>query len=385
MIYKKYKNIYDKFIEHYKNVHVNPWHEINEEELKIIETDLINKMDIEDEYTFKYFVDFIIKKLSGKSDAHTRYEAVSPIPANFRIYDNEVFVNFPDTLKYSKLQSINGIDINCIIEELEDVITYGTKGKRKYELEKSLFNRYILFGLPSLRGSNGLCFEVQKKDETIEKIIFNKNEDYSEEMFDYKKYRYGNPGEYRFEENCLIYTHSSVQINFKEKIELSIQKLKFEDLSNIDTIIIDIRGNTGGHAGLNKILMDYLKDCIDKKLICLTDYRVFSGGRYALRDLINLGATTIGEEIGTPINCYGNSDWINVENHYFSSSSCYFSPFVGWSASSKEEFKNEVTEELLIPYIFKPDILTVQNKDDYMKGFDSILEYAIGYNKTKRR
>lgn len=51
--------------------------------------------------------------------------------------------------------------------------------------------------------------------------------------------------------------------------------MRSEDLSNIDTIIIDIRGNTGGNAALNKILIDFLKDNSDKLLICLTDYRVF--------------------------------------------------------------------------------------------------------------
>ena len=33
MIDIRYKNIYDKFVEHYKYVHVNPWHEIDENQL----------------------------------------------------------------------------------------------------------------------------------------------------------------------------------------------------------------------------------------------------------------------------------------------------------------------------------------------------------------
>ena len=35
MISPKYKEMYDAFINHYKDKHVNPWHEISEEELNI--------------------------------------------------------------------------------------------------------------------------------------------------------------------------------------------------------------------------------------------------------------------------------------------------------------------------------------------------------------
>ncbi len=386
MIDTKYKNIYDKFIEHYKNVHVNPWHEIDENQLHQIYDYLINSMDINDEYSFKYFMDYIIKRLSGTEDAHTKYDLVSLIPMNFRIFDNEVFINYPDTLRNSKLVSINGIGIDIIINELEEIITYGTSGKRKHELEKALFNRYILFGLPSLKKCDELIFEIEELNG--ERILrkFRKNENYSEaELFDYNKYRYGENAIYKIIDNCLIYNHSSVQIRFKEKIESAITNLRREDLSVVDTFIIDIRGNTGGNSALNKILMDFIEEHKDKKLICLTDYRVFSGGRYALRDLINLGATTIGEEISTPINCYGNSNWININDHYFSSSERYFHPFFGWSASSKEEFNEEVTDELLLPYIFKPDILIEERQEDYIEGIDTILSYAIEYSKTKKQ
>lgn len=383
MINKKYEILYNDFIEHYKRVHINPWHEINEEQLNELYNKLINVMDVVDIYSFKYFIDYIIKRLCGETDAHTKFELLSLLPINFRIFDNDILVNFPNNLKNGKLISINGINIDVIINELIDTISYGTEGKKKYELEKSLFNKVKLFGIPSLRGSNELAFEIEKTDGKKENIKFTKYEKYlKDQLFDYDKYRYGNNATYRFVDNCLIYNHSSVQMKFKEKIESTIEMLKKEDLSNIDTIIVDIRGNTGGNSSLNKILMDFIKENSDKKLICLTDYRVFSGGRYALVDLINLGAITIGEEISTPINCYGNSNWFNVGEYYFSVSECYFNPLLNYSASSKEEYKNEVTNEILIPYIFHPDILIEEKKEDYMQNIDTILNFALKYSKT---
>lgn len=383
MINKKYEILYSDFIEHYKKVHINPWHEINEEQLNELYNKLINVMDVVDIYSFKYFIDYIIKRLCGETDAHTKFELLSLLPINFRIFDNDILVNFPNNLKNGKLISINGINIDVIINELIDTISYGTEGKKKYELEKSLFNKVKLFGIPSLRESNELVFEIEKTDGKKENIKFTKYEKYlKDQLFDYDKYRYGNNATYRFVDNCLIYNHSSVQMKFKEKIESTIEMLKKEDLSNIDTIIVDIRGNTGGNSALNEILMNFIKENSDKKLICLTDYRVFSGGRYALVDLINLGAITIGEEISTPINCYGNSNWLNIGEYYFSVSECYFNPLLNYSARSREEYKNEVTNEMLVPYIFHPDILIEEKKEDYMQNIDTILNFALGYSKT---
>lgn len=384
MIDIRYKDMYDRFIEHYKNVHVNPWHEIDENKLEQIYNSLINSMNVNNEYNFKYFMDYIIKRLSGKEDAHTEYSVVSLLPMNFRIFDNEVIINFPDNLKGGKLLSINGIDINKIVTEIDEITTYGTEGKRKYELEKALFNKYILFGIPSLREFNELVFEIEKIDGEKTQRKFYKNESYSkEEKFDYEKYLHGDNATYRFINNCLIYNHISVQPRYKEKIERAVDCLRKEVLTKIDTIIIDIRGNTGGNAALNKILMDFIEENNDKKLICLTDYRVFSGGRYALKDLINLGATTIGEEISTPINCYGNSNWININNHYFSSSECYFHPFKDISVHTKEDFKEKVTDDIQLPCIFKPDILIETKKQDYLLGVDTILNFALEYSANK--
>ncbi len=385
MISTKYKNIYDQFIEHYKNIHVNPWHEINEYQLQQLYSRLVDSMNVDNEYSFKYFMDYIIKRLSGADDAHTRYDSWSLIPMNFRIFNDKILVNYPDELKTSKLLSINGISINTIIKELEEVITYGTIGKRNYEIEKSLFNRQILFGLPSLRNCNELVYEIETPNGERILRIFDKSRVFSqEELFDYEMYEFGKNASYSFIGNCLVYKHSSVQMKFQKMIEESINNLRNEDLSSIDTIIIDIRGNTGGNSALNKILMDFIEEHSAKKLICLTDYRVFSAGRYALRDLIDLGAITIGEEISTPINCYGNSNCININGHNFSISECYFNPFIRLSASSKKQFQERITSENLLPYIFKPDILIEETESDFVQGIDVILDYATQYSKLKK-
>ena len=376
MISPKYKEIYDAFINHYKDKHVDPWHEISEDELNSIYHNIVSDQDIVDDYSFNYLMNNVIKKLSGILDAHTLYDDVLRIPMNFKIFDNEVLVNYPENLKGASLVSINGIDINTIIEELNNVITYGTEGKKKYETEKALFNKKKLFGLPLLRNADALTMNFITTDGNVITKVFKKEENYKDaEMFDLEEYNYGKPGTYCIDNNKLIITHSSVQNRFKENIESMINGLNKLDLSEIDEIIVDIRGNTGGNSAHNKPLMEFLKNS-NKKLICLTDYRVFSGGRYALLDLINLGVTTIGTGISTPLNCFGNSNWLEHKNHWFSTSSSFLAPNFGWGASTKEEYLSGVKNEFITPVFFKPDIYVEQSKKDYLAGVDTILEYA---------
>lgn len=383
MITIKYKNIYEQFIENYKTIHINPWHEINEKQLNSIYNELINSMNIDNEYNFTYFMNFIIKRLNGKSDAHTKLNIMSALPINFRIFNNEVLINYPEELKGSTLLSINNISITTIVKEIDDIISYGTEGKRKYEIEKALFNKYILYGLPSLRNFKELTYEIKNKNGEIIRKTF--TDESKNKPFDYDKFRYGNISEYNIIDNCLIYKLNSLQNQFKSKIEKNIEELNKTDLSMIDTIIIDLRGNTGGNSGLNQILINFLKQNLDKNLLCLTDYRIYSSASFTLEELRKLNATFIGEEISTPMNSYGNNKNIDIDGFNFAISSCYFHKTMNLGFFNKEDFNERITPEILKPTIFTPDILVEETKNDYINNIDTILDYAISYSITKTK
>lgn len=124
--------------------------------------------------------------------------------------------------------------------------------------------------------------------------------------------------------------------------------------------------------------MDFLKENTDKKLFVLTDYRVFSGGRYALRDLINLGAVTIGDEISTPINCYGNCYLEKINEYWtFTISEHYYHPMLNISFKSKEEYQNGITFEISKDYIFHPNILVKETIKDFINNNDPVLQKAL--------
>lgn len=377
MILDKYNNTFNEFITKYEEIHVNPWHSISKEEFMKKKDELLTTMDVTDVYTFTYFMKYLIKILCGTKDTHTIFDMSSNLPINFKIIENEVLINYPNDLKGYSLLSINDIDINVILNELDKVVSYGTEGKKLFELEKALFNELLLFSIPQFRKVNELSFKMKSPNNEIITRVFKKNEQY-QESFDMNEYLYSNNnGTFKIVNNTLIYNHKSVQQEYESAIQVSIEKLSKMDLTSINKIIIDLRGNLGGNSVLNKPLMDFLSNHKDKQLITLTDRRIFSAGRYALVDLINLGSITIGEGIGTPLNCYGNSKRFTLNKYYtFVVSEMYFDPIRKIEVATKENFK-KLDKSILEDVIFKPDYFITQTKEDFINNKDTILEFAL--------
>ena len=386
MIKEKYKKMYDEFKKNYKNYHINPWHEISEQELDDIYDYLISSMNIIDDYTFDYFINYIIKRLGGVLDAHTEFGMRNTdfLPIRFKFVQKELLVVSPKDFYGYRLISINDISIDKILAEFEEVITYGTDGWKLNKLERSLFIKRKLFSVPSLRGAKEAIFKLEDFDGNVIEKKYYKDEN------DEKIEEVNKNATYNIRNNNLIFNHSSVKVTEEDKLIKCIQKLEKEDLPHINKIIVDLRGNTGGNARLNRYLISFLEKNNDKELIALTDYRVYSGGSFALIDLINLGAVTIGEEIGTPINSYGSGkcSW-SVGDYLFKVSGgfCLYNEDKTslMCIKDREEFKNYVTDDMQIPIIFKPDINVGQTKEDFIANKDTVLEYAIDYDTTKRK
>lgn len=388
MIDIKYKNIYDEFIRNYEEIHPNPWHSISKEKLNIIYEELVNNMDINDKYSFNYFMNYIIKNISGKLDAHTLLFDYCPLPINFRIINDEVYVNSPKELMGAKLISINGVDINNIIKSIDNVIVYGTDGKRKHEIEFALFNKNVLLGLPELRNSDSIEYKLETLDNKIITKSFERNVEKTEESekeFKYavnmfNEFRYGTENAtYYFEDNNLIYNLSSVQSTYKDIINDSLNKLKEEDLSNTSRIIINLTGNNGGNSNIVKYLLDFFKES-GKELVAVIDYRLFSAGRHILNDLIKNGCIVVGTEKGTPMNCFGNNTWRVIDGKNFMISEWYFQysniDSIPCVITNKEEYNKYITDELLIPIYVHPDIYVEQTVEDFINGINTPLEYA---------
>ena len=373
-----YQNTFDEFINEYERLHVNPWHNITKKEFKNICKELINKIEIDDEYKFNYFMNYNIKRLSGVDDVHTKFRMRTTIlPFNYRIFNDEIVVNFPEGLRGSTLESINEVSVSKILKELDDIITYGTLERKRYELEKSLFDMSLLFSLPSLRESEELIFEFKTISGEIEKrTIYKRDAMTSDEQFDIEEYYYGDTGTYEIKDNTLIYRHCSVQNEYKSIIEESVNEIRSIDFNNISKNIIDLRGNIGGNSELNKLLIDFLSEHKDKKLVVLIDYIISSSGSLALYDLIKLGCVTVGEEIGTPFNSYGEQVWLDIGKYRFAVPTCYFIPSMNIKISDKYEL-SKLDSKIFEPVIFKPDYYVESTKEDFINNKDRVLVFAL--------
>ena len=62
--------------------------------------------------------------------------------------------------------------------------------------------------------------------------------------------------------------------------------------------------NTSSFSNIIKPLIEHLSNK-DIELFTLVDRGVFSSGRFAAIDMKKIGSKIVGEEIGTPINCFG--------------------------------------------------------------------------------
>ena len=48
------------------------------------------------------------------------------------------------------------------------------------------------------------------------------------------------------------------------------------------------------------------------------------------------------------------------------------------------QFKDTITDELRIPYIYKPDVLVKQTKEDFLNKKDTVLDFSLSYSKGEK-
>lgn len=154
-------------------------------------------------------------------------------------------------------------------------------------------------------------------------------------------------------------------------------------IRDIDNYIIDIRNNAGGSSTIIKPLLEFLKG---KKIIVLINEKVFSSGRMAYVDLKNIGAYSIGSDISTSLNCFGNvpGEFLLKDLDLFvkrSSTYWYYDENLLCHGFEKDTFslyfRNR--KKLLEPKILHPDEYIIPSIDDILNNRDPQLEAAINF------
>lgn len=405
MITPKYEEKFKKIIEFYKENHLDPWHAISENDVNDIYKKLTNEMDVNNDKSFFYLVNYIFKRISGKMDAHTYFDKISIIPLAYRFIDNKVFIDYPKKYKGYYIISVNGIDVNNILTELDDILIYGTPGKKDVEIEKAFMNRYSILSLPSLQNTDEIKFEIVNKDGEKRIIDTNALKDENELIKAYNEYNFKESKNFKYKivDNTLILNIFSFQNKYKDLMINMLDSLDNEDLSSINKIILDVRGNHGGNGQLfSPYLYEFLDRFKNAEIITLIDKSVFSAARSFITTVKQkYKSINIGDEISTPLNVFGNNypklleedgnGYFCVSDHYIHPTLGYYIDKVGNDLGTEDNhiYDYDITYDKLKrerPEVFEfeiiiPDIKIIQSFEDYMIDYDTVLEYAIDYSK----
>ena len=231
---KKYPN---------ESMHLDFYFLHSKNELKDFINTFLKLHKINDDYDFYYFMNCIIKYMGGHIDAHTRLimsDNDNAYPLSIQAINNKLYVTKCSNEKYSysELLEINKVSINKIIDEVEKFTSYGTPNWFLNRLHFYLNDKNILLSLPSIK--NNAKYIEYKTSKGIIKYEINK--DYSKELALIRKEDFK---QYQIKDNILIFKYPKCTDKFIPDIQ-KIKKLIHDN--NIDTFILDLRGNSGGRS-----------------------------------------------------------------------------------------------------------------------------------------
>ena len=373
--------------------HINMYFNITKEELNDYINKIFDENNINNDYDFYYYTNVIIKKIFGIYDSHTKLiwnDADFNLPIRLKYIDNKLYIIRTDNnnidVLYGQILKINDVEINKLIEEIKNMTPYSTEGYLQMQIENILYNGVKLRSLPSIDiNSNEFKLEILKNNE----IIMRNLEKQNDKLIDINNYK--NNYTYRIIDDNIYIVYNACKEEYENQMINFVNYIKEKSTKlNINKFIVDIRGNKGGNSSIINPLVDFLKD---KEVVTLVDEYVFSGGRFAILDLKNIGSKFVGTGIGTSLNCFGNAPTFKFGEFIIPISNKYFYMDISFSydkfkyADTKEKF-NELKKDkkLFIPQIFEPDYYMENKIEDYINGRDRVLEYAIEiFDKQKEK
>ena len=333
---------------------------------KNVEDFLIQTGNI-DSFTDEEFVAKLLEMCSIFKNAH-----ISLNYSKFLYNDGKRFLSqnlfyFNDKIYLAKddqlleVKSIGGWQIEKICKEFDKYLSYETKEWRNVQLNKML-NFVLLYEVLGIDYGNIELMNGQVLNCSTSEIFFD-------------NYSYLPPFKSRNEKfyDCTVLDNHILLIDYFSCSELHKGDfLKFlEDVkekwknSQIDSFIIDIRGNTGGDSELILPLFNFLKE---KKLkgVILTDNRVFSSGTFvAYYAKHMLSSMLIGQSLGQVAVRFGQSSGqIILDDKLFIRYTEKYFDF-------RDIFKNEGA--------IKPDIEVPLTIEDICSKTDKTLAYAKNY------
>ena len=368
---KRYSEDLDLFLRRLKSRHINIFHDKSSEEISQYIKKYKNK--INNDLDFIYFLNYLLKFINNGKDSHTKckFKNNKALPFMFKFLNNKLYVVESTPLYssylYKDVISINGVSIIKLIKEMRDSISYTTVGYLNSEIEFNFSSVNGIRYLPSIDSNTSTLIFKFSDDSSIELDVDN-IESY---ILERKNYLYD------IQNNKLILKYIACKdIDGMNKFINEISKF-----NNYNSIILDIRGNSGGDSSISIPLIDFIKSK-NLKTIVLTDYMVYSSATFIIDSMVNFNAIFIGSEIGTTMNHFGNISSFKLTNTdiivNYSTKYFYYKNGEFSSCSKRRELK-KLEDYRFKSVHFRPDVLLDNDIFDIMNHRDKVMEKALSY------
>jgi len=374
-------------IEFFKNElpkrHKNPFSIITKEEFEERVSTLEQNVDKMDNYQVFSELGKIIASIK---DAHTmtNYVDGKRYPLDFYVINDDMYIlNADKSLKdmmYSKVISVDGILWDIIKDELKQQIAYENESWLKLLLGNYFIPSYI-YGAGIEKNAASHTFRVEKdgelKEFEVPVLNFEDTIDfYDDKSSDKMLGKFERYYDYKYlQEDKALY--------FEYNVCADMDALKFKDFNDsmfkdieaneIEKIIVDLRGNTGGNSEILNPFTERLKSYIESnnnvEVYVLVGRKTMSSGMFAIfriRDAVP-SAVCVGEPTGGAIDCYGDVKVFYLPNSQLPVQ--YSTKYFEFSKTFKYQINGNNT--------YTPDVQLSPSIDDFVNINDVVFNYVL--------
>lgn len=324
---KKWTEDIDYLIDNLINKHVNIFANTTKNQLDNRVNNLkaiINQLDYDE---MKVEISRIVALIK---DAHTAviFPVSKYIPLKFYYFEDGVYII--DTIEeykellFKKVIAIENIQIEDILDDLRDIVSFENSQLFKAKSMKYLQAIDVLYGLLIIDNKESVNITIHNKNievnsVTIDKLLYT---EYKKPLYGIKDnenlwYRY-----LRDKEELYIKYNSCRETTGKTIKEKINEIIGVVESSQIENITIDLRNNLGGDSTLISPLIEYIKgkESINtqENLKVVIGRETFSSGLLnAYEFKFETNAKIIGEPSGGKPNCYGEILKFTLPNSKF--------------------------------------------------------------------
>lgn len=271
------------------------------------------------------------KLVATIGDSHTNllFPVDNYLPFKFYVFKDGVYIiktieKYKDLL-YKKLEAIDNLEINEILNRLKEIIPHENEQFFKAKAAMYLQGAEVLYGLFIIDDASKVEMKIQGVTYEIETVLAKDIKYINEEKLPIYARKAGVNLWY---EDILDSEEIYIKYNFcREQGETTIaEKIKeiidIIEIKEIKKITIDLRNNLGGNSTLLRPLIEYIKDkeAINNKenLKVIIGRETFSSGLLNAYEFKNeTKGRIVGEPSGGKPNCYGEILKFTLPNSKF--------------------------------------------------------------------